>query len=49
VPAQAELVADDAPLGTNCVEAEGVDPRLDDATEGLCRDLVVRCAGLSAR
>jgi hypothetical protein len=44
VPTQLEPVADDTPLGTDNVEAEGIDPRPDDDARGLHHDLVVRGA-----
>jgi hypothetical protein len=47
VPTQVELVADNTPLRTDNVEADGEDPRLDDNAGGLCHNLVVQGASPS--
>jgi hypothetical protein len=47
VLARVDPIADDMPLGTNSIEADGADPRPDDDAKGLCRDLVVHGASPS--
>jgi hypothetical protein len=44
-PARVEAVASDTLLGADSVDADGIEPRLDDTTGDLCLDLVTRGSG----
>jgi hypothetical protein len=47
MPARVEAVASDTLLGADSVEADGIEPRPDDAAGDLCLDMVTRGSGPS--